>query len=75
MAKPTVTIPAADLERLVFFDMSAKPMIQRLYAVAGLTIPDKFAWAAEAERLVVALQTQGFNAKFPFSQPNAKEKF
>ena len=74
MAKPTATIPAADLERLVFFDMSAKPMIQRLYAVAGLTIPDKFAWAAEAERLVVALQTQGFNSRFPLAKTNSREK-
>ena len=72
MAKLTVTIPAADLARLTFFDLSAKPLLQRIYAAANLEIPSEFIWQEEAEKLIATLQAQGFNTRFP--NKNTREK-
>jgi hypothetical protein len=74
MAKLMVTIPVADLERLAFFDLSAKPLLQRLYAAANLEVPSTFVWQDEAERIITTLQAQGFNTRFPISKTNSRER-
>ena len=74
MAKLNVTIPAADLERLVFFDISAKPLLQHLFKAAELPVPTVFVWQDEAEKLIATFQAQGFNSRFPLAKTNSREK-
>lgn len=55
----------SDHEIATIFEAEFKPLLVHLYSEAGLAIPQThFDHLEEGPRLVVALRTQGFNAKF-----------
>lgn len=58
-------VDVSELTNGELIDKIFQPFILALYRQANLCIPENFDPRDEAERLIVAIQTQGFNARFP----------